>query len=208
MVVCNARVLTAYESQRRLTRNYLEGARKKRLTYTPSGLWQAWKDLDAATKVYVGSIVGFVITVSQSLNALDMNADSDSYSRPSCYSSARAASTETMVSLVKSQLTTAVAGALNGTISPLRSLLFPNTMQDSLHLRAALLDSHCWPVDPLEDPTYQGRSFLGMANQVGNHRGVSVTLHQTLAYSNQLTVYPGHPCGLHLLFRISKGLQL
>jgi hypothetical protein len=85
---------------------------------------------------------------------------------------------------------------------------FPNTMQGSLHLRAALLDSDCWPVDPLEDPTYQGRTFLGMANQAGNHRGVSVTLHQTLAYSNQPTVYPGHPCGLRLLFRISKGLQL
>jgi hypothetical protein len=71
MLVCNARVLTAYESQRRLRRNYLEGARKKRLTYTPSGLWQAWKDLDAATKVYVGSIIGFVITVSLSPNAIE-----------------------------------------------------------------------------------------------------------------------------------------
>jgi hypothetical protein len=121
MVVCNARVLTAYESQRRLRRNYLEGARKKRLTYTLSGLWQAWKDLDAAMKVYVGSIVGFVITVGQSLNAIDMNADNDSYFRPSCYSSARAASTETMVSLVKRQITTAVAEASNGTIFPLRS---------------------------------------------------------------------------------------
>jgi hypothetical protein len=49
----------------------LEGARKKRLTYTPSGLWQAWKDLDAATKVYVGSIIGFVITVSLSPNAIE-----------------------------------------------------------------------------------------------------------------------------------------
>ncbi|KAF1914506.1 hypothetical protein BDU57DRAFT_296334 [Ampelomyces quisqualis] len=61
--VCNARVLTAYESQRRLTRNYLEGARKKRLQYTPLGLWQAWKGLDAARKVYVGSIAGFVISL-------------------------------------------------------------------------------------------------------------------------------------------------
>lgn len=61
--VCNARVLTAYESQRRLRRNYLEGARKRRLSYTPSGLWQAWKDLDAARKVYLGSIAGFLITL-------------------------------------------------------------------------------------------------------------------------------------------------
>jgi hypothetical protein len=62
--VCNARVLAAYESQRRLTRNYLEGARKRRLSYTPQGLWQAWKDLDATSKVYIGSIAGFVISVS------------------------------------------------------------------------------------------------------------------------------------------------
>ncbi|KAL5114342.1 hypothetical protein ACEQ8H_007779 [Pleosporales sp. CAS-2024a] len=59
---CNARVLKAYESQRRLTRNYLEGARKKRLSYTPLGLWEAWTDLDAAMKVYVGSIAGFVLS--------------------------------------------------------------------------------------------------------------------------------------------------
>jgi hypothetical protein len=57
-------VLTAYESQRRLTRNYLEGARRKRLSYTPMGLWEAWTDLDAAMKVYVGSIVGFAVSVS------------------------------------------------------------------------------------------------------------------------------------------------
>lgn len=57
-------MLTAYESQRRLTRNYLEGARKKRLSYTPMGLWEAWTDLDAAMKVYVGSIIGFAVSVS------------------------------------------------------------------------------------------------------------------------------------------------
>ncbi|KAF2828040.1 hypothetical protein CC86DRAFT_203503 [Ophiobolus disseminans] len=60
---CNARVLTAYESQRRLERNFLEGARKKRLSYTPRGLWEAWTDLDAAMKVYVGSIAGIVISI-------------------------------------------------------------------------------------------------------------------------------------------------
>jgi hypothetical protein len=57
-------VLTAYESQRRLTRNFLEGARRKRLTYTPRGLWEAWTDLDAAMKVYVGSVAGIIISVS------------------------------------------------------------------------------------------------------------------------------------------------
>lgn len=59
---CNARVLTAYESQRRLTRNFLEGARKKRLSFTPRGLCEAWKDLDAAKRVYLGTIVGLIVS--------------------------------------------------------------------------------------------------------------------------------------------------
>lgn len=28
------------------------------------GLWEAWTDLDAAMKVYVGSIIGFAVSVS------------------------------------------------------------------------------------------------------------------------------------------------
>ncbi|KAF2024142.1 hypothetical protein EK21DRAFT_79323 [Setomelanomma holmii] len=60
---CNAKVLTAYESQRRLRRNFLEGARKKRLSYTLKGFWEAWVDLDAARKVYVGSICGMIISL-------------------------------------------------------------------------------------------------------------------------------------------------
>jgi hypothetical protein len=63
MAACNARVLTAYESQRRLTRNFLEGARRKRLSYTPRGLWDAWIELDAAKKVYVGTVLGLIISV-------------------------------------------------------------------------------------------------------------------------------------------------
>jgi len=55
-------VLTAYESQNRLRRNFLEGARKKRISYTPKGLWEAWLSLDAACKVYVGTIAGLVIS--------------------------------------------------------------------------------------------------------------------------------------------------
>jgi hypothetical protein len=176
-------VLTAYESQRRLRRNYLEGARKRRLTYTPAGLWQAWKDLDAASKVYCGTIAGFVITVSHLQTVTDINADKHSSSPPSCYSSARADSTEPMVSSVKQQITTCVEEASNGMTLTLLVPHFTNSTQDSLHLRAAILDSHYWPMDSLEDPTYQGRPFLGMANQAGNHRGVSVTLHPILAYS-------------------------
>ncbi|KAJ4402687.1 hypothetical protein N0V91_007062 [Didymella pomorum] len=59
---CNARVLTAYESQRRMTRNFLEGARKERLNFTPSGLWRAWQRLDAASKVYVLTVMGLIIS--------------------------------------------------------------------------------------------------------------------------------------------------
>ncbi|KAL6706022.1 hypothetical protein ACN47E_006124 [Coniothyrium glycines] len=61
--VCNAKVLTVYETQRRLTRNFLESSRKKRTTYTPRGLWEAWTDLDAARQVYIGTIVGLVLTL-------------------------------------------------------------------------------------------------------------------------------------------------
>lgn len=59
---CNAKVLTAYESQRRLTRNFLEGARKKRVTYTPQGLYEAWRGIDAARKVYLGTLIGLAIS--------------------------------------------------------------------------------------------------------------------------------------------------
>ncbi|KAF2874233.1 hypothetical protein BDV95DRAFT_327465 [Massariosphaeria phaeospora] len=64
---CNARVLTAYESQRRLRRNFLEGARKKRLSFTPRGLYTAFSDLDAASKVYLGTIVGLIISFAPAL---------------------------------------------------------------------------------------------------------------------------------------------
>ncbi|KAJ4325273.1 hypothetical protein N0V94_000797 [Neodidymelliopsis sp. IMI 364377] len=59
---CNARVLTAYESQRRMTRNFLEGARKQRMSYTPRGLCRAWRDLDAASKVYALTFLGLIIS--------------------------------------------------------------------------------------------------------------------------------------------------
>ncbi|EUC39131.1 hypothetical protein COCCADRAFT_31859 [Bipolaris zeicola 26-R-13] len=59
---CNAKVLTVYERQNRLTRNFLEGARKKRISYTPRGLYEAWRDLDAAKKVYFGTLAGLAIS--------------------------------------------------------------------------------------------------------------------------------------------------
>jgi hypothetical protein len=48
-----------------LRRDFLEGARKKRFSYTFKGLWEAWLDLDAAMKVYVGSVAGLVLSVSK-----------------------------------------------------------------------------------------------------------------------------------------------
>ncbi|EOA85300.1 uncharacterized protein SETTUDRAFT_90966 [Exserohilum turcica Et28A] len=59
---CNAKVLTVYENQCRMTRDFLEGARKKRISYTPRGLYEAWRDLDPAKKVYVGTVAGLVIS--------------------------------------------------------------------------------------------------------------------------------------------------
>ncbi|KAF1927138.1 uncharacterized protein M421DRAFT_182368 [Didymella exigua CBS 183.55] len=59
---CNARVLTAYESQRRMTRNFLEGARKERMSFTPAGLCRAWMHLDAASKIYVLTLMGLIIS--------------------------------------------------------------------------------------------------------------------------------------------------
>ncbi|PVH99662.1 hypothetical protein DM02DRAFT_629173 [Periconia macrospinosa] len=59
---CNARVLRAYEVQRRLQKDFLAGARKKRLSYTPRGLFEAWLDLDASAKVRMGTCVGLVLS--------------------------------------------------------------------------------------------------------------------------------------------------
>ncbi|CAI6336552.1 unnamed protein product [Periconia digitata] len=59
---CNARVLKVYEVQRRLQKDFLAGARKKRLTYTPRGLFEAWLDLDASAKVRVATVVGLILS--------------------------------------------------------------------------------------------------------------------------------------------------
>lgn len=46
-----------------MTRNFLEGARKERTSYTPSGLCKIWRTLDAASKVYVLTVLGLIISV-------------------------------------------------------------------------------------------------------------------------------------------------
>lgn len=176
--MCNARVLTAYESQRRLTRNYLEGARRRRLQYTPSGLWQAWGDLDAAKKVYVGSIAGFVISVSQPHMEGSAATDSSSSFRLSCSSLDPVDSIQIMASSAKFHLTTAVDAALNGMYSQFSRYDRQSPLtssQGSFHLRTIILDRNCWSMDSLEDPTHQRCALLGMADQARDHRGVCVT---------------------------------
>ncbi|KAF2008918.1 hypothetical protein BU24DRAFT_497519 [Aaosphaeria arxii CBS 175.79] len=64
---CNARVLKAYESQSRLQTNFLASARRKRFSCTPRGLYDAWLGLDAAAKVYFGSVLGLLITMIPAL---------------------------------------------------------------------------------------------------------------------------------------------
>lgn len=49
--------------------NFLEGARKKRVVATPRGLYEAWFDLDATSKVYVGSLLGLILSVCHFLCA-------------------------------------------------------------------------------------------------------------------------------------------
>ncbi|KAF2815611.1 uncharacterized protein BDZ99DRAFT_457588 [Mytilinidion resinicola] len=58
----NARLLKYYESQERLARNYTEGARKKRITWTPKGILEAYLRLDAAAKTYAWIVVGLAIS--------------------------------------------------------------------------------------------------------------------------------------------------
>jgi hypothetical protein len=59
----NARLLKAYESQLRLQRNFLEGARKQRFMFTPRGLYEGWRRLDAAAKVSVLTVAGLLTSV-------------------------------------------------------------------------------------------------------------------------------------------------
>ena len=47
-----------------MTRNFLEGARKQRISYTPTGLYRAWINIDAASKVYMLTLMGLIISVS------------------------------------------------------------------------------------------------------------------------------------------------
>jgi hypothetical protein len=53
-----------------MQKDFLAGARKKRISYTPRGLVEAWLDLDAAAKVFWGTCIGLVISVSLLISML------------------------------------------------------------------------------------------------------------------------------------------
>jgi hypothetical protein len=118
-IACNARVLTAYESQLRLRRDFLEGARKKRVSYTFRGLWEAWSDLDAAMKVYVGSIAGLILSVHCPLRSQpESTAHSHSSYPLSCSFLARVVSMTSMVSLGRHRVGSHAAEVSNGWCQP------------------------------------------------------------------------------------------
>jgi hypothetical protein len=71
-------------------------------------------DLDAAMKVYVGSIAGFVLSVSISDSSCDHITNNYSSSQPSYCSLVHAAFTATMVSLARRLATMVVAEDLSG----------------------------------------------------------------------------------------------
>ena len=98
-----------------MTRNFLEGARKERMSYTPKGLCRAWKNLDAASKVYVLTVLGLIISVSCfSCSFQRLDADKDSLSLPLSSTLAHAGSTPVTASLGPWLVSWSAAKALNG----------------------------------------------------------------------------------------------
>lgn len=191
-------MLTAYESQRRLTRNYLEGARKKRLSYTPMGLWEAWTDLDAAMKVYVGSIIGFAVSVSIAVRMATTSVNDRSWFPPLFSSLAPVASTATMASLVKRHHTGNAVEALNG-----RRLLWNKLTAIDLSAGSHPSSYSCFGLSLL-DHGYCGKSATSKMCTLGHGKldlrflqGISNPLHIS-NLADHSTVSPVHHCGSHL----------
>jgi hypothetical protein len=126
-------VLTAYESQRRLTVNFLAGARKKRISYSPRGLVEAWIDLDAASKVYVITVIGLFVSVSDSATVQKTNSSAHSYSSfLLSYSSLdRVVSMRAMGSLAYLLITLTAVGVLNGRCLSWLSMFVANSAAGS-----------------------------------------------------------------------------
>lgn len=109
-----------------MKKDFLAGARKKRLSYTPRGLLEAWWDLDASAKVYVGTIIGLVISVrlcSWNFHLVTLLTVTSCF-LPLVFSSARDASTPRMVLLAPSQMHENAAREWNGKI-PIQALFNP-----------------------------------------------------------------------------------
>jgi hypothetical protein len=98
-----------------MTRNFLEGARKERIQYTPTGLWKAWINLSAATKVYMLTVVGLIVSVGY-LSPPDCQVDADICSSclRSSFSLARNDSIPPMASSEEPLGSWSAAKALNG----------------------------------------------------------------------------------------------
>ena len=108
-----------------MTRNFLEGARRKRISYTPRGLIEAWFDLDAAKKVYIGTLVGLTISVCILCDKPKHYTNNDSSFLPFCCSSVRAASMPAMASLESPPTTTSAEEDLSGSLQSLCSCSGP-----------------------------------------------------------------------------------
>ena len=103
-----------------MTRNFLEGVRKKRISYTPRGLLEAWLDLDAARKVYLGTLVGLTISVCILLrDKRGPCPNNNSSSPPSLCSSVLAASMRAMASLESPPTSSSAEEGLSGSLPSL-----------------------------------------------------------------------------------------
>jgi hypothetical protein len=59
----------------------------------------------------------------------------------------------------------------------------------------------------MEDPPYQGRALLGLADEAGDPCGVCTTPCITPAVIDHNIAYPERPCGLHSPFRTSEAYK-
>lgn len=61
-------------------------------------------------------------------------------------------------------------------------------------------------MDTMEDSTYQGRTFLGLADQACNYRRVRVTTNRRFATTNSFFSLPGTPLWIAFTFSRLDGI--
>jgi hypothetical protein len=191
-----------------MTRNFLEGARRKRISYTPLGLYEAWRDLNAAKKVYFGTLVGLVLSVCVSFKCSNVQIiNCGSFCPRSCSSLARVASMIPMVSSESPPIILSAAEEVNGMLcQQIYEVLRLTVIQDSLNIRTAVLDNDRWPVDIMEDPQHQGRPLMGLANETCHHCWVRAFVLHTFYIAYIVFSLPGTP--LWIAFTYSKMHQI